>query len=237
MLLEVQDIHSYYGDSHVLQGVSLEIDRGELIALLGRQGAGKTTTLWSITGVLSPRRGKIVFDGESINDKPSHVIARNGIAIVPEGRHIFPRLTTRENLMLAYRPPSADVTLNYDFERVLQEFPELEDLLSRNGNQLSGGQQQILAVARALMSNPRLLLLDEPTEGLAPLIVERVAQVIRDIAKQGMTILVTGQNLSFLLDLATRVYIIENGASVYTSDISELHQQPELLERYLAVGR
>lgn len=236
MLLEVQDIHSYYGDSHILQGVSLEIDKGELVALLGRQGAGKTSTLWSITGVLSPRRGKIIFGGELISNSPSHLIARKGISLVPEGRRIFPGLTVQENLLLAYRPPGVNVTTNYKLDSILETFPELTDLLSRNGNQLSGGQQQLLALARALMSNPRLLLLDEPTEGLAPLIVERVAQVIRDIAGQGMTILVTGQNLSFLLDLATRVYIIENGTSVYSSDIDTLRQQPEILERYLAMG-
>ena len=234
-MLEVKDIHTYYGDSHILQGVSLAVKKGEAIALLGRQGAGKTTTLYSITGVVPPRQGSILFDGQEIAGLPSHRIARLGMALVPEGRHIFSSLTVRENLELAHRPPETGE--GYTLDDIFLRFPELVPLQQRRGNQLSGGQQQLLAVARALISNPKLLLLDEPTEGLAPLIVEHIAEVIQEIAAAGMTLLVTGQNLSFSLKLASRAYIIEDGRSRVEASVEELLTQPDIMERYLALKR
>lgn len=234
-MLEVENIHTYYGDSHVLQGVSLRVGTGQAVALLGRQGAGKTTTLLSITGVVPPRRGSVRFEGQKIAGWPAHRIARLGIGMVPEGRRIFPDLTVRENLELAYRPPTDGEGYNLDV--VLERFPELKPLLGRRGRQLSGGQQQLVAIACALMSNPRLLLLDEPTEGLAPLLVERIAEAINGIAAQGITLLITGQNLSFSMKLATYAYIIEDGRSRYEDTVANLQAHPEILERYLAIRR
>ncbi len=234
MILEVNDIHAFYGSSHVLFGISLSVDEGQVVALLGRNGAGKTTTLRGIMGLTRPSRGSITFNGEEIQGKPSYAIARRGIAFVPEDRRIFPDLTVRENLAVAERNLLGNGQ-GWTVARVYGLFSDLEELDRRKGGQLSGGEQQMLAIARALMGNPRLLLLDEPSEGLAPLVVRRLAEQIRRLKEEGMTILLTEQNLKFALDLSDRTYVIEKGQVRFESTARELEENEEVRRTYLAL--
>ncbi len=231
-LLKVEEIHTYYGDSHVIQGVSLEVNRGEVVCLLGRNGAGKTTTIRSIMGLTPPRRGRVLFGGDEITGLPTHEIVRRGVGFVPEDRRIFPRLTVLENLELAATYSRGEG--KWTVERVLEEFSILRGLAHRKGGRLSGGEQQILAIARALLLNPEILLLDEPSEGLAPIIVEQLRELILNL-KGEVTILLAEQNALFAIEVADRGYIIEKGRIAYCGDTESLSQNEEVKRRYLAL--
>lgn len=234
MILEVNDIHTYYGESLALQGLSFSVNEGETVCLLGRNGAGKSTTLKSIIGLTPPRKGAIVFEGQTISGKPAHKIARLGIGYVPEDRRIFPGLTVRENLEVAeYRrggePPEWTV------ERIFDEYPMLAELVNQDGETLSGGQQQMLTVARSLMIQPRVLLLDEPNEGLAPVIVQQIGRLIDDLSKT-TTIVFTDQSVHFALRHAQRAFILEKGKVVHEATSDELRNDPDTQDRYLSVA-
>jgi len=231
-MLAVDEIHTYYGDSHVLQGLSLQVNPGEIAALLGRNGVGKSTTINSIIGFVPPRRGRITLDGEDITGLPSHRIARMGVGLIPQGRGIFPTLTVRENITLAVRGARNG---GWTFDRVMSTFPPLAKRLKNLGSQLSGGEQQMLAVARALMTNPKLLLMDEPSEGLAPLIVMEIGRVASELRDQGLSILLVEQNLALALRLADRVYVMNKGQIVYSGQPSDLQANEEVKHRYLGV--
>lgn len=232
-LLQVKDIHSYYGESHALQGVSLQLQAGETVCLLGRNGAGKSTTLRSIMGLTPPRRGQVIFDGQPITGLPAWRIARLGLGLVPEDRRIFKGLTVRENLRVSeYRRPGS--TRVWTLERIFDEYPMLAELANQDGGTLSGGQQQMLAVARSLMSQPRLLLLDEPNEGLAPVIVQQIGALI-DALAQTTTILFTDQSVHFALRHARRAYILEKGRVVHQAESRALAQDSATQQRYLSV--
>ncbi|CAM5784268.1 ABC transporter ATP-binding protein [Castellaniella caeni] len=233
MLLDVQDIHTYYGESHALQGVSLALQPGETVCLLGRNGAGKSTTLRSIMGLTPPRSGRIVFNGQDIAGRAAWRIARRGIGLVPEDRRIFATLTVQENLEVSqYRRPGSQG--RWTVERIFDQYPMLAGLAKQAGGTLSGGQQQMLAVARSLMSEPLLLLLDEPNEGLAPVIVEQIGALIDDLAKT-TTILFTDQSVHFALAHARRAYILEKGRVVHAADSAALLTDTETQHRYLSV--
>jgi branched-chain amino acid transport system ATP-binding protein len=228
-MLHLTDLHTYYGDSHILQGVSLQVNAGEIVALLGRNGVGKTTTINSIIGFVTPRRGRIELNGAQIAGLPAHRIARLGVGLVPQGRGIFPALTVRENITLAARRG------NWTLDRVLGVFPPLTRRLKNLGGQLSGGEQQMLAIARALMTNPQLLLLDEPSEGLAPLIVAEIGRIAATLREQGLSILLVEQNLTMALSLADRVYVLSKGQTVYSGTPADLQTDAEVKHRYLGV--
>lgn len=230
-MLTIEDLHIYYEDSHILRGISLAVQAGEAVALLGRNGAGKSTTIKAVIGFVPARQGRILLTQQDITRLPAHQRAQRGIGLVPQGRHIFPSLTVKENMTLAARNPRQGWT----FERVLQLFPPLAARLSHLGGQLSGGEQQMLAIARALMTNPQLLLLDEPSEGLAPLVVMTIGQVIRELCQAGLSILLVEQNLKLAFDVANRVYVMSKGEMVFEGKPADLGQQPALLQRYLGV--
>ena len=232
-LLEVQDMHSYYGSIHALRGVSLTVEEGEVVTLIGSNGAGKTTTLRSINGVLPARQGKVVFDGEEIQGVPAHDMIKKGIAQSPEGRKIFPRMTVRENLeMGAYHRNDRD-GIRTDMDRVFELFPRLQERIKQEAGTMSGGEQQMLAIGRALMSSPKLLLLDEPSMGLAPVLVERIFDIIKEINAQGTTILLVEQNANVALEIATRGYVLESGNIVNAAPAEKLRQDPKVREAYL----
>lgn len=234
MILKVEDIHTYYGESHALQGVSLSIEEGETVCLLGRNGAGKSTTLRSIIGLTPPRRGRVTFDGQDVTGQPAFRIARLGMSLVPEDRRIFPGLSVRENLEIGdYHRPGAE--RHWTVERIFDEYPMLAELADQDGSTLSGGQQQMLAVARSLMSQPRLLLLDEPNEGLAPVIVQQIGELIDQLART-TTILFTDQSVHFALRHARRAYILEKGQVVHTATSDELRHDTDTHDRYLSVA-
>jgi branched-chain amino acid transport system ATP-binding protein len=233
MLLEVRDLHASYGLSQVLFGVSLEAGRGEIVALLGRNGVGKSTTMRAILGLTPPRSGSVRWKGREVARREPHRNAADGIGYVPEDRRIFAELTVWENLDVARRP--AREGSGWDEARVYALFPELDALRERKGGVLSGGQQQMLTIARSLMGNPELLLLDEPSEGLAPLIVEKVRQAVLELKRSGMAIVLAEQNLDFVLSVSDRVHILEKGAVQHTGTPAELRADPSLLERYLSV--
>lgn len=236
MLLQVDNIDSYYGLSHILFGISLEVNEGECVCLMGRNGAGKTTTFRSIMGITSPKTGRVLFEGEEIQGKPSHEIARLGIGFVPEERAIFPDLTVWENLDVA-RKPGTDGKTAWTVERVYDFFPRLAERHNQMGGTLSGGEQQMLTIARTLMGNPKLLLLDEPSEGLAPLIVQSIGKLIRQIKDEGMTILLAEQNTYFALALSERVYIIDDGRIQYSGTAQDVKANPDIIKQYMAVHR
>ena len=238
MILEVRDIHTYYGESHVLQGVTLEVPEGRVVALLGRNGVGKTTLIRSIIGFTPPRRGSIRYRGAEIAGLPSHRIARLGIGLVPQGRRVFPSLDVGEHLTVNARRPAEPATprgVPWTLDRVVGLFPRLRERLHNRGNALSGGEQQMLVTGRALVTNPDLLLLDEPTEGLAPLIVRELGRIINDLRAEGISILLVEQNLGFALDLADRVYVLSKGAIVHASTPAELIANDDVKARYLGV--
>ena len=232
-MLEVDDIHVYYGDSYVIQGLSLTVARGEIVCLLGRNGAGKTTTIRSIAGFNPPARGTIRFDGTTISGEPVYANIRRGIGYVPEDRRIFSALTVKENLEVALLPPRSGQP-GWPLERLFEVFPLLVKLRDRKGGELSGGEQQMLAVARALAGNPRLLLLDEPCEGLAPVIVEILGDIIVTL-KKDVAILLAEQNARFALDVADRGYVIDNGRIRHHGKAAQLRGDRTIQERYLAV--
>jgi len=235
MILEIEEIDTYYGQSHVLQGISLSIDEGEVVSLLGRNGVGKTTTLRSIMGLTPPRRGNIRFQGQEIAGKNPFEIARLGIGYVPDDRRIFPDLTTFENLEIARRV-SRKKHGYWTINTVCGLFPVLKDLRSSKGTHLSGGEQKMLAIGRALMKNPDIILLDEPAEGLAPLIVKNLIEVIKRIRDEGVTILVADQNLKFCKAVADRGYILEKGVIQYRGTMREIWENEEVVSKYLVVG-
>ncbi len=232
-MLEVKGLHVCYGDSHVLHGVSLAVDRGEIVALLGRNGAGKTTTLRGILGLTPPRQGEVLLDGRDVAGWPVHRVVRAGIGFVPEDRRVFPGLTVEENLEVARLPPR-DGEEPWTDERIFATFPLLEPLRRRRGGNLSGGQQQMLAIARALCGNPRLLLLDEPSEGLAPLVVEELGRIVSGF-KGRIPVLLSEQNARFALAVADRGYVLEKGAMMAQGTREELLRDPEIQSRYLSV--
>jgi len=233
-MLQVIDLHAAYGPSHVLYGVSLRAGPGEVVALLGRNGAGKSTTFKAIMGLLLPSAGRVIFRGEDLAGQPAHIICRKGIGFVPEDRRIFPDLTVRENLEVG-RHAGDNGGPAWTAELVFTLFPALKDLERRRGGSLSGGEQQMLAIARTLMGNPRLLLLDEPSEGLAPLVIQRMAEHILRLKAEGMTILLSEQNLRFASRVSDRAYIIEKGRIQFEGRTPDLTATPEVLRRYLMV--
>ena len=232
-LLEIENMHSYYGHIHALRGISLTVEEGEVVTLIGSNGAGKTTTLRSIHGILPPREGKIIFDGEEIQGTAAHELIGKGIAQSPEGRRIFFRMTVLENLeMGAYHRNDAS-EIREDMDRVFDLFPRLKERTRQEAGTMSGGEQQMLAIGRALMSRPKLLLLDEPSMGLAPVLVERIFEIIREINKQGTTLLLVEQNANVALEIASRGYVLESGAIVNSASASELREDPSVREAYL----
>jgi branched-chain amino acid transport system ATP-binding protein len=230
-LLEVKGLNSYYGDSHILFDVALRVEQNEVIALLGRNGAGKSTTLKSLMGVVTPRTGSIVLDGVDITGMKSHAIARAGMQLVHEDRRIFGSLSVEENLVLA----GLTAPGKWPLERVYGMFPRLKERRASRGTDLSGGEQQMLAIARALVRNPRIVLLDEPFEGLAPGIVKNLVLACRELVAAGHTIVLVEQNIAATLALAHRVYMINNGHNVYEGTAAEIKARPEILRRHLGV--
>jgi branched-chain amino acid transport system ATP-binding protein len=233
-MLRIESIQTRYGESQALFGVSLEIHESEVVTLLGRNGMGKSTTVRSIMGLTPPFAGSILLDEQRIENLPSYRIARLGLGLVPEGRQIFPNLTVRENLV-ATAANHSGTSIPYVLQDVLALFPRLNERLGSYGNQLSGGEQQMLAIGRAMMTNPRLLILDEATEGLAPLIREEIWRALGILKSKGLAILVIDKNLESLLTIAQRHYIMEKGQVVWSGPTSELAAQPRLQERYLGV--
>ncbi len=231
-MLRIDDLHVFYGEIHALKGLAFEVRQGEIVTLLGNNGAGKTTTLKTISGLLVPRRGTISLDGQALVGMPPHEIVGKGIAHVPEGRRIFNRLSVGENLTMG-ADLRGDAGIAADLERVFTLFPRLKERIAQVGGTLSGGEQQMLAIGRALMARPRLLLLDEPSMGLAPVLVEQIFDTIRDINAQGTTILLVEQNAAMALSIAHRGYVIETGAMALQGSAAALGDNPEVRRAYL----
>jgi branched-chain amino acid transport system ATP-binding protein len=231
-LLEVEDLHTFYGTIEALKGISLEVEEGEVVTLIGSNGAGKSTTLRSISGLTPARAGSIRFEGRQIAETPPQEIVRLGISLSPEGRKVFARMTVRENLDLgAYLRRDDDVEA--DVERVFELFPRLREREKQKGGTMSGGEQQMLAIGRALMAQPKLLLLDEPSMGLAPILVERIYETVVEINKQGTTILLVEQSASFALEVSNRAYVLETGSVALSDDADKLRDNPEVQKAYL----
>ena len=233
-MLNVDGLEASYDQSQVLFGVSLRIATGEVVTLLGRNGMGKTTTVSTVMGILAAQRGEIVMDGIALHDLPSYRIARYGVALVPEGRHVFPNLTVRENLLATARRSGPGATA-WTLATVLELFPLLRERLDSFGALLSGGEQQMLAIGRALMTNPRLLILDEATEGLAPMVRREIWRVLKVLKERGQSILVIDKNVEILSRIADRHYILEKGRVVWSGSSAALHAEPALKERYLGI--
>jgi len=233
-VLEIEGIDTYYGSSQVLFKMSLTVRQGETLALLGRNGAGKSTTMKSIAGVVPARTGHVRLFGQEMRGRPAHRIARAGISFVPEDRQIFPTLTVQDNLDIATKP-AANGNRTWTLEKVYDMLPLLATLKNRLGGQLSGGEQQMLTIGRALMGNPSVLLLDEPSEGLSPIMVQRVGDLVQSLRQMGATIVLAEQNLNFCLDLADRAVIIDKGSSVFCGAIDELNADENIKRRYLSV--
>jgi branched-chain amino acid transport system ATP-binding protein len=230
-VLDVADVHTYYGESHVLHGVSLTVGDGEVLTILGRNGMGKTTLIRSIIGFTPPRAGTVRLKGENVAGFAPYRLVERGVALVPQGRRVFPSLSVRENLDVARRGSG-----RWSLERVYELFPRLRERAGNRANKLSGGEQQMLAIARALMSNPELLLMDEPTEGLAPLLVREVGRVIGELKREGLSILLVEQNLPLALGVADRVHILSRGQIVYTGAPAALAADEDVKSRYLGVA-
>ena len=234
-MLDVRNIHTYYGQSHILQGVSLRVNVGEIVLLSGRNGAGKTTTIRSISGLVPPKSGDIFFLGEKISGLPVHIISRKRISLVPEGRMIIPGLTVYENLKLATLKNQDKGKVKNLFDRVAQIFPRLKERWTQEGTSLSGGEQQMLAIARALVSDPVLMLIDEPSEGLSPILVEKIAEVLKEIKNQGMTILLVEQNTEMALEISNRCYLMDEGVVKFEGAPGEIKDNEEIQREYLAI--
>jgi len=232
-MLEIKDIHTYYGNIHALKGVSLTVSQGEVVTLIGSNGAGKTTTLRTIQGLLRPRQGTVLFEGKPLESLSTEAIVRLGISQSPEGRLIFPRMTVQENLEMGAYLRNDTLGIKSDMEKALNLFPRLRERISQKGGTLSGGEQQMLAIGRALMSRPRLLLLDEPSMGLAPMLVSQIFAIIRDINAQGTTILLVEQNARMALSVAHRGYVIQTGQVVVTGTASDLQSNEIVRKAYL----
>ena len=234
-MLKVQNIHTYYGQSHILQGVSLKVEKGEIVLLSGRNGAGKTTTIRSIMGLVPPKSGEIHFLGERITGVPVHLVSQKGISLVPEGRKIIPGLSVFENLKLATLKNRDKVKVGELFEQIAQIFPRLKERWTQEGTSLSGGEQQMLAIARALISDPVLILIDEPSEGLSPIMVEKIAEVLKEIQKKGTTILLVEQNTDMALEIANRCYLMDEGVIKFEGSPEEIKNNEEIQREYLAI--
>jgi branched-chain amino acid transport system ATP-binding protein len=231
LALEVEGVHTYYGESHVLQGISLRVDPGEVLAILGRNGMGKTTLIRTIVGFTPPREGRVLYEGTEITRLPPFRMVALGMALVPQGRRVFPSLSVRENLEVARRGEG-----RWNLEQVYALFPRLGERAGNRANKLSGGEQQMLAIGRALMSNPDLLLMDEPTEGLAPLLVREVGRVIGELKRSGLSILLVEQNLALALSVADRVHVLSRGQIVHSGTPAELMGTDDVKTRYLGVA-
>jgi branched-chain amino acid transport system ATP-binding protein len=232
-LLEVKDVHTFYGNIEALKGISIEVEEGECVTLIGSNGAGKSTTLRSISGLTPPRQGSIRFQDREITETPPQEIVSMGVAHSPEGRHVFPRMSVHENLMLGAYLRRDEGTINDDLERVYSLFPRLKERERQKGGTMSGGEQQMLAIGRALMAQPTLLLLDEPSMGIAPILVERIYETIAEINKQGTTILLVEQNANFALDVSKRAYVLETGAVTLSDKSAALRENPAVQKAYL----
>ncbi len=234
-LLELTDVHAYYGKIHALKGVSLTVDSGEIVSLIGGNGAGKTTTLRTISGLLHPQQGTIIFDGEDISNYPAHELAPKGIAMVPEGRGIFAKLTVQENLEMGAFRRTDKSGIARDLERNFTLFPRLAERRKQVAGTMSGGEQQMLAMARALMSAPRLLLMDEPSMGLAPVLVETIFETVTEINEQGVTVLLVEQNAHMALQIAHRGYVLQTGEIVISDSAANLRKDPTVQKAYLGI--
>jgi branched-chain amino acid transport system ATP-binding protein len=232
-LLEVKDVHTFYGNIEALKGVSIEVEEGECVTLIGSNGAGKSTTLRSISGLTPPRQGSIRFRDREITETPPQEIVSMGVALSPEGRHVFPRMTVFENLMLGAYLRRDESGINDDLERVYSLFPRLKERERQKGGTMSGGEQQMLAIGRALMAQPTLLLLDEPSMGIAPILVERIYETIAEINRQGTTILLVEQNANFALGVSKRGYVLETGEIALHDKSESLRDNPEVQKAYL----
>ena len=232
-MLEIKDLHTYYGNIHALKGISLKVEQGEIVTLIGSNGAGKTTTLRTIQGLLRPRQGKILFENSPLDALSAQAIVRLGISQSPEGRLIFPRMTVQENLEMGAFSRRDTLGIKSDLEKVLHLFPRLRERINQKGGTLSGGEQQMLAIARAMMSRPRLLLLDEPSMGLAPMLVTQIFSIVRDINEQGTTVLLVEQNARMALSIANRGYVLQTGQIVLTGTAKELQSNETVRKAYL----
>jgi branched-chain amino acid transport system ATP-binding protein len=233
VILQVENIHTFYGSIEALKGISIEVKEGEIVTLIGSNGAGKSTTLRSISGLNPPKTGKIIYDGKEIQGTPAHEVSALGIAQAPEGRRIFPRLTVGENLDMGAFLRSNREEIARDRDRVYELFPRLKERENQRGGTMSGGEQQMLAMGRAMMANPKMLLLDEPSLGLAPVVVDRIYETIRTINQQGVTILLVEQNANYALDVSARGYVLETGKVALTDQSAALRSNEEVQKAYL----
>lgn len=234
-LLELSNVHTYYGNIHALKGISLRVDEGEIVTLIGSNGAGKTTTLKTISGLLTPREGSITLGGKAIHGLPAHEIVALGVGHSPEGRRVFRKMSVKENLEMGAYLRKAGPEVASDLERVLNLFPRLRERFDQKAGTMSGGEQQMLAIGRALMSRPRVLLLDEPSMGLAPILVEQIFEIVREINKAGTTVLLVEQNAMMALAVANRGYIVQTGEITLEDDCKKLASNPKVKEAYLGV--
>ena len=234
-LLQVNDVHAYYGNIHALKGVSLTVEDGEIVTLIGGNGAGKTTTLRTISGLMTPRGGNVIFEGEDVATHPAHAWVAKGIAMVPEGRGVFAKLTVEENLEMGAFHRNDKATIKADIEKSYEMFPRLGERRTQLAGTMSGGEQQMLAVTRALMSKPRLLLMDEPSMGLAPVLVDVIFEAIERINQEGMTILLVEQNAHMALQIANRGYVLQTGQIVLTDKAEALQKDPTVQKAYLGI--
>lgn len=233
--LHLSNIHTFYGNIHALQGISIEVNDGEIVTLIGANGAGKSTTLRTISGLLQPREGEVRLDGQRINGVPPHEIVTRGVCQVPEGRRIFSRMTVRENLEMGAFSRKDKGAIRADMDRIFELFPRLQERLNQKGGTLSGGEQQMLAMGRALMARPKILLLDEPSMGLAPILVETIFNTIREINAQGVTVLLVEQNAVMALQVAHRGYVLETGSIVLSDSAESLRQNETVQQAYLGI--
>lgn len=233
--LELQNVHTFYGNIHALQGVSIEVKDGEIVTLIGANGAGKSTTLRTISGLLQPREGAVKLDGQPIHGLPAHEIVEKGVCQVPEGRRIFSRMTVRENLEMGAFSRKDKGAIKGDMDRVFELFPRLAERIGQRGGTLSGGEQQMLAIGRAMMARPKILLLDEPSMGLAPILVETIFQTVQEINAQGVTVLLVEQNAVMALQVAHRGYVLETGTIVLADTAESLRQNETVQKAYLGI--
>jgi branched-chain amino acid transport system ATP-binding protein len=234
-MLELKNVHTYYGNIHALKGISLTVDKGEIVSLIGSNGAGKSTTLRTIQGITRPRSGTILLEGVALEKLPPHEVAMRGVAQSPEGRMIFPRMTVMENLEMGAYARKDKTGLSDDLDRVFKLFPRLKERVSQKGGTLSGGEQQMLAMARALMARPSILLLDEPSMGLSPILVELIFEIIQTINKEGTTILLVEQNALMALSIANRGYVIQTGEIILTDTAAKLKENEMVRKSYLGI--
>jgi branched-chain amino acid transport system ATP-binding protein len=235
-MLEVRDVHTYYGNIHALKGISITVDEGEIVTMIGANGAGKSTTLNTICGLLHPRSGSILLEGQEIQQVPPHDIVGMGVSQAPEGRRIFSRLTVQENLEMGAFLRTDSAGIKQDMERVFELFPRLKERRKQVGGTLSGGEQQMLAISRALMANPRVLLLDEPSMGLAPILVEDIFRTVQEINQEGTTVLLVEQNALMALSVCHRGYVLETGTVALEGTVEELRENPQVKAAYLGEG-